>query len=572
MNVNREKLVVVAFVIFALTVWLYWPSTRGGFLVYMDDDDYLREAVRCNGLTWNAVQWAFTCTRPYWQPLARLSHVLDYQIWGTNAGGHHATSVILHALNAALVFGFLWSLLGAVSLTDGERLTMAAGVAAVFAIHPLQVETVAWMSCRTQLLCGTFGIGCLWAYAAGARRQVAWGLYAAALLSSPMAVSLPFVMLAIDYYPLRRHERVGWGQLLREKAVLVALAVGVGVVTMVAESRMTAPWETISASERVLLMLQSLVFYLWKLVWPGQLSTFYPLWPGLALYQRQIMASVLSVGMISAVAVAGRRRWPAVAATWGSYVALVLPVSGLLQTALFAVAARYAYLAILPLVMAAGGAGIWLWRRSTSVARLGLVGVVAFELSVFRARTSSLIPDWCDSETVWRAALAQFPNSVIANRALAMTLLGEGRIKKALEYAQREVELAPQSAQAHMTLSVILGRLGRLRDAVGECEETVRLDPDSAEAQSNLANALVRTGKIEEALGHYEQSLRIKPDSPEMHCNFGAALARMGKKQEAIAQFEQALQLRPDFAAAKDALTALQPRPDGIEVRGSRQP
>ena len=138
---------------------------------------YLRQSVRLNGVTWNAVKWAFTTTEPYYHPLPRLSHVLDYQIWGKNAAGHHATSVVLHALNAALVFGFLWTLLGAASLTTGERLAMALGVAVVFAIHPLQAEPVAWMSGRTQLLCTTFGIGCLWAYVAGARRWAVWGLY-----------------------------------------------------------------------------------------------------------------------------------------------------------------------------------------------------------------------------------------------------------------------------------------------------------------------------------------------------------------------------------------------------------
>ncbi len=159
MTVSRTKLVGIALVIFAVTVWLFWPSVHNGFLTRMDDDEYLRQAVRLNGLTWNAVRWAFTTTQPYYHPLPRLSHVLDYQIWGKNAAGHHATSIVVHALNAALVFGFLWTLLGAASLTTGERLTMAVCVAVAFAIHPFQAESVAWISGRTQLLCTTFGIG-----------------------------------------------------------------------------------------------------------------------------------------------------------------------------------------------------------------------------------------------------------------------------------------------------------------------------------------------------------------------------------------------------------------------------
>lgn len=225
MNASRIKLVGVALGIFVVTVWLHWPSVHGEFLD-VDDKEYLRQSERWNGLTWNAVKWAFTSMDPYYHPLPRLSHVLDYQLWGKNAAGHHATSVFLHALNAALVFGFLWTLLGAVSLTTGERLAMALGVTVAFAIHPFQVESVAWMSGRTQLLCATFGIGCLWAYAAGARRWVVWGLFALALLCKPTAVSLPFAMLAMDYFPLRRHERFGWGRLLWEKAAMIALAGG----------------------------------------------------------------------------------------------------------------------------------------------------------------------------------------------------------------------------------------------------------------------------------------------------------------------------------------------------------
>src|SRR5580704_15309828 len=186
MTVSRTKLVGVALLIFAATVWLYWPALRGGFLVSMDDDAYLQQSARLNGLTWNAVKWAFTTATPYYHPLPWLSHVLDYELWGRNAAGHHATSVVVHALNATLIFGFLWTLLGATSLTTGERLAVAVGVATVFAIHPLQVESVAWMSGRTQLRCTMFGIGSLWAYVAGRRRWIVWILFVLALLCKPM--------------------------------------------------------------------------------------------------------------------------------------------------------------------------------------------------------------------------------------------------------------------------------------------------------------------------------------------------------------------------------------------------
>ncbi|MGO9609864.1 MAG: hypothetical protein ACLPT4_09535, partial [Verrucomicrobiia bacterium] len=485
MNVSRTKLVGIALVIFAVTVWLFWPSVHNGFLTRMDDDEYLRQSVRLNGLTWNAVRWAFTTTQPYYHPLPRLSHVLDYQILGKNAAGHHATSIVVHALNAALVFGFLWTLLGAASLTPGERLTMAASVAMVFAIHPFQAESVAWMSGRTQLLCTTFGIGCLWAYVAGARRWVVWGLFVAALLCKPMAVSLPFVMLAIDYYPLRRHEQLGWGRLLREKAALVALGVLAAAVTITTESQsggVLVPLETISPTQRVLLMFQSLTFYPWRLVCPMHLSPFYPLRLGLSLDQWPVLASVLCVGIVTALAVWGRSRLPALVAGWGAYLALVLPVSGLMQSGMQSVAPRYAYLAMLPLLLLGGGAVVWAWRRSTTVAQVGLVGLLVCELCVFGSLTRRLIPAWHDDETLWRTVLAKFPDSQVANKLILTVLLDQHRTDEALEFAQRYAGLMPQLCQSHCDLGLVLAVLGRLPDAVGEFEEALRLKPDYAEA------------------------------------------------------------------------------------------
>src|SRR5579859_3211083 len=292
MNISRTKLVGLGMLVFTLTAWLYWPTVHGKFLSG-DDMEYLHQSERRNGLTWNAVKWAFTCTDEYYHPLVRLSHVLDYQIYGRNAAGHHATGIVVHALNAALVFGFLWTLLGATSLTTGERLMVALWVALVFAIHPLQTESLAWMSGRTQQLCTMFGIGSLWAYAVGARRWVVWGLYVLALLCKPMAVSFPFVMLAMDYYPLRRHEQLGWGRLVWEKAVWIALAGAVGLATAITKSKSgnLMPLATVPVSERLFLALESLTFFPSKLVWPSHLLPVYPMTLGLSLDQWPVLVS-----------------------------------------------------------------------------------------------------------------------------------------------------------------------------------------------------------------------------------------------------------------------------------------
>ncbi|MGO9527026.1 MAG: tetratricopeptide repeat protein [Verrucomicrobiia bacterium] len=550
MTVSRTRLVGIALVIGAVTVWLYWPSVHGGFLK-VDDGEYLRQSMRWNGLTWNAVKWSFTSTDPYYHPLPRLSHVLDYQIWGTNAAGHHATSVFLHALNATLVFGFLWTLLGATSLSTGERLTVALSVAAVFAIHPLQVESVAWMSGRTQLLCTTFCIGSIWAYAAGARRWVVWGLFVLAILSKPMAVSLPFIMLAVDFFPLRRHKQLGWGRLLWDKAVMIAIAALVGVATMITQPREGGPMALLAAvqlSVRVFRVFESLTFYFVKLIWPAHLS------PDLSLGHPSVFASVVSVVMITAVVVMERRRMPMLAVAWGSYVMLVLPMRGLMVEGSQVVAMRYAYVAILPLLLVAGAAVVWLWRRSMVVARLALVGFLACELCAFAAGTRRLIPDWHSDETMHRATLVEFPDSEQANRALATELSDQGRASEALAYAQRGVEIAPQVCEAHVILGRVLRQLGRFQEAIGQDEQALRMNPNFAQAQYNFGVALVGMGKVPEAAEHFEQALQIKPDYAEAHVNLGAALVRMGKPADAIRHYEEALRIKPDFAEAHSNL------------------
>ena len=585
MKVSRTTLVGVALVIFAATVWLYWPSTHAGFLK-VDDAEYLRQSMRWDGLTWNAVKWAFTSTDAYYQPLVRLSHVLDYQIWGRNAAGHHATSVFLHALNAALVFGFLWTLLGSVSLTTGERLSVALWGAVVFAIHPLQTESVAWMAVRTQLLCTTFGIGAIWAYAAGVRRRAVCGLYVAALLCKPTAVSLPFVMLAMDYFPLRRHERLGWGRLVREKAVLIGIAGVVGVATVITEPQegsSLAPLVAVPLATRVFRVFESLTFYPLKLGWPSHLSPNYV--SDVSLGPWTVLASVLTILFVSAVAVMERRRMPMLLAAWGMYMVLVLPTSPVMPKGRQVVAMRYAYEAMLPVLLLVGAAGVWAWRRSSVATRSVLVGLLSCELCALPAVTHSLIPAWHDDETMRRATLAEFPGSEEAHRALATELSDQEKAGEALAYAQRGVEIAPQVCEAHVILGCVLCQLGRfpeavrqeeqavqinphsakanfyfgwtlmklgkVREAVEHYEQALRINPDYAEAHNNLGTIFLREGKVSDAIGHYEQALRIIPDCARAHYNLGMALAQTGKIEDAVAHFELALRINPDYAEAR---------------------
>jgi tetratricopeptide (TPR) repeat protein len=540
MNVARKTLLGVALAIFALAFWLHWPSVHGGFL-NGDDKDYLERAEHFNGLTWEAVKWAFTTKDPYYQPLPRLSHALDYQLWGKNAVGHHATCVFLHALNAIIVFGFMWTLLGALSMTNGERLTVAAVIAVVFAIHPLQVESVAWISGRTQMHCALFGFSCLWAYAANMRWWVVWGLFVLALLCKPMAVSLPFVMVAMDYFPLRRYDRLDWRQLLREKAVLIVLAVVVSVATITTESSVG---ETLPLAPRLWMVFPNVMFYVWRLVFPVHFAPFYSLRVGPSPFQWRVVVSILSVGMITALAVWGWRRVPALAAAWSAYLAIVLPVTGLVHGGW--AAPRHAYLAMLPLLPLAGGAALWLWRRSRTVVHYVVIGLFATELCVFGFLTRSLIPDWRNDETVFRAVLVWFPDTEFANRTLAITLLDQKRGEEALVYAKHDVQIAPQLGWSHVALGAVLKGLGRFPEAAEQYEMALQLKADTSDVHQDLGNVLLLMDRLPEAIEQYEQALQLKPNVAETHYNLGLCLEKTGKLQEAIEHWEQAVQLKPD--------------------------
>jgi Flp pilus assembly protein TadD len=378
----------------------------------------------------------------------------------------------------------------------------------------------------------------------------------AALLCKPTAVSFPFVMLAMDYFPLRRHEQLGWGRLLREKAVLMVLGVLAAAVTIITEFRkggMMLPLETVTLSQRVLLMFLSLAFYPWKLVWPARLSAWYPLRLGISLGQPLAFVSMLCVAIVTVLSVRHRRRTPALATGWVAYVMLVLPVSGLMQRNSPAVALRYAYLTMVPLLLLGGGAVVWAWRRSATVVRVGLVGLLTCELCVFGLLTHRLIPIWHDDETLWRTVLVQFPDSDVANRLLALGLLGQGRASEALEYAQRDVELEPQQCLSHNNLALVLAALGRLPDAVGEYEKALRINPDYAEAHVNLGVTLVKAGRPDDAIRHYQEALRLKPDcAGAAHVNIANALLVQGRVQDAIRHYEEALRINPEDAGAHD--------------------
>ncbi len=524
--------VTCAVLVALLVVLAFWPCLRNGF-THWDDDIYLEGAAQ------HGVGWAWTTTRVYYHPLTWWSHMLDLKLWGRNPVPHHAVNVLLHALNAGLVVWLAWLLT--------RQLPLAVWVGVGFAIHPLQVESVAWIAERKNVLCGFFSLLALILYLRG-RWWPMVAAYVAALLSKPMAVPLPLVMMAMDYFP---NGRRGW-RIVTEKWLLLVLAAGITVLAFHGQIGTGAlRTHELSALERVFVAARSLVFYLWKIVWPAWLSPFYPLGENLRLAQAEFIVPVILCAGITA----GVWRVAAGRAAWLAYVALVLPVSGLFQAGGQAVADRFAYLAMIPVLLVIGGV-VLKWRR------LGPVVLAGFA-SWWVVRTEQQIPVWHDDATLWQAVVTHYPQSRVAYRLLADALIEQRRFDEALPVAEHAAQVA--NDETELTL---LGRdFGVLTEwfieqrnfaaAARAARGAVGLMPDNLAARSALGLALLKTGQYAEAV----EQLRDVP-LPAARYNLACAYARLGRLEDARAALDEAVALEPKFAewAARDPeLAALRP-------------
>ncbi|MGA2221289.1 MAG: tetratricopeptide repeat protein [Verrucomicrobiia bacterium] len=572
---KREARIVVgaALAVAAITVWVHWPSIHGGFLNW-DDDLYLEEVARHPRLTWQTVAWAFSATVPfYYHPLTFLSHVADYQLWGKNPAGHHLTNLLLHGLNSGLVVLFLWMLLENVGASFGERVALAGGVALVFGLHPLQVEPVAWVAERKTILCAFFSLTSLCAYLQLTRRPSSrpwrWAmtlLFVAALLAKPMAMTLPLVMLVMDFFPLRRHEIIGWRRLLKEKSLLFGLSALDLALTVIGQARSGAvmAMQAHSVGERCLAAARGVVFYLWKLTWPGWLCPFYPLGGTMSLRQAEFLVPVILVAVISVLVVRLRRRAPALLAAWCCYLALLVPVSGLMQVGSQAVADRFMYLAMLAPLLVLGWGGVWLWRRVRAAGWSVLLLLLCGELIFLVVRTRQQIPVWRNSETLWTNVLGHFPRSGIAHGHLAMALAEQRRFEEALPYAQAALADIPDYPVARATLEDVCSELAIARverrqfaEALPYTREALELNPTNSSVRAMLGLIYLKTRQFTEAAPELQEALRLNPDLPAARYNLACAYSRLGRFAEAFAALENLLPSQPQFAQAATRDTEL---------------
>ena len=614
---NRARVLCVYLLLFLATLAVY-SQVRHFDFVNFDDPEYIGENnhVRA-GLTWNGLVWAFTSyDAANWFPLTWLSHMAAYQFFGLRSGWHHGINVLFHALASLLLLAALKRMTGA--------LWRSALVAFLFALHPLHVESVAWIAERKDVLCAFFWFLTLWCYARYAQRPglgryllVLLG-FGCGLMAKPMIVTLPFVLLLLDVWPLRRANRLA---ILWEKVPLFALAAGVSLATYIAQQRGHAVrlLSSLPAGLRVANALVTYIVYIVRTFWPAKLAVYYPYSHDLPVWRA--VAAGVALAAITLLVLRWFRAYPYLAVGWFWYLGTLVPVIGFVQVGGQSSADRYTYLPMVGLtIMLSWGAADFVKRypRARSVAAVSAVAacsaclvltwlqvrywansgalfehaaevttgnhiahnnLAAYYLTQMRNEEAwgqviqalRIKPNYAEahvnlatilrrlgkadeSEKEYRVALSLQPDNVEAHSGYGALLLGQGRANEALREFREVVELRPEYANGRYDVGRMLATLGRTDEAMAQFSEAIRLRPDHAEAHHSLGFALVSRGRLNEALAQFAAEAQLKPTDASVHNNLGRLLAGAGRLDEAIAQFSEALRIKPDFEAARKSL------------------
>jgi tetratricopeptide (TPR) repeat protein len=614
---NTRRTSLICLLLGAATLLTFWPQTGRDFITY-DDSFYLTENAQVQqGLTWEGVAWALrTGTAGNWHPLTWLSHMLDVQLFGLNAGWHHLTSLLLHTANAVLLFLLLQRMTGAA--------WRSAFVAALFALHPLHVQSVAWAAERKDVLSAFFFMLTLGAYSRYAQRPksedrnprtegnlkaeirkngsthpssrfplppsafylLSLLFFALGLMSKPMLVTVPFLLLLLDYWPLcrlgPRTQDSEFNTLLArlwEKLPFFALSAASCVVTVWAQSGGGAvvPVAVLSFPQRLANALAAYLGYLEQMLWPANLAVLYPLEGGVPAGTLILSAALLLV--VTAGALWSWRRRPYLAVGWFWYLGMLVPVIGLVQVGMQRMADRYTYLPLIGVFVmvtweAAQRWDQWRWGRQALAATAGLV------LAACALVTHREVGYWKDSEQLFGRAIEVAPANYIALDNYGRALLKQGKLPEAVQaftaavelrpeldasrcglgtalleqakYAEaadqftRVLDLQPDHFVALIQLGMIRGRQGKLEAAADLLSRGCRLRPDDAGAHNNLGNVLILQGKYEEAARQFEETVRLKPSHSGALNNLALTRKKLGRPEAAIAHYREALVVQPD--------------------------
>jgi len=531
-KISRRWLRLGICISLAVLTWVVFGQLLQYDFINYDDPRYVYENTNItNGLTIGGIAWAFTHIHSMnWHPLTTISHMLDCQLYGLKPGAHHFTNVLLHSIVAILLLLVLQRMTGGPSGTGS--IWRSAFVAAVFAIHPLRVESVAWIAERKDVLSGVFFMLTLLTYFRYVRvRSIGHYLtvlfmFALGLMCKPMLVTLPFVLLVLDYWPLGRirgqksdvsgHENLV--MLVVEKIPLVGLSAISSVVTFLAQRGAVGWTEQLPVLARINNAVVTYAAYMWQMLWPVKLAVFYP-HPESRLPLWEIILCLLLLIGITAAAVVLRKSRPYFITGWLWYLGMLVPVIGLVQVGWQGRADRYTYLPQIGLYIAitwgiADVTAAWRWQREILTAGTAIVvGLLSWRASVQASY-------WRDSETLFTHALAVTSNNDVAKNNLGIVFLQKGNLDEAISLLQAAVDLRPENSPAH----------------------------------ENLAKALLQKGQVTDALVHYRRLLELQPDNIEVHNIVGTVLIQQGQAREAVEEWQKVLAIQPDNGNAMSNL------------------
>ena len=556
---RRVQVAGLALALVAVTLVLYLPVRSYPFIGF-DDPGYVTENPRVTaGLSWSAVRWALTSGYfANWHPLTWISHMVDVQLFGLNGGAHHLTNLVLHVANTLLLFVLLTKMTGAVG--------RSAFVAALFAVHPMHVESVAWVAERKDVLSTAFWLLTTWAYLVYTRKPqlLRYGLvlllYALGLMSKPMLVTLPCTLLLLDVWPLRRavigeSPRAVWLRLLYEKIPLFALAAASSVITFLVQ-RTSGAVESLTVvplSVRTANAILAYWLYVQKLAVPTGLAILYS-YPT-NLFVGTVLLALAAVVAVSVIAVRASHTRPYLLVGWLWFLGTLVPVIGIVQVGKQPMADRYSYIPSIGLfVLVAWGAADLLTRLRAPRPAAPILSVLA--VGVFTLVAQRQLQYWRLSSELWKHTIAVTGENYLAENNLGWDLVREHKPDEAIPHYLEAIRLRPRFIGGHTNLALALAELGRVDEAIVQFEEALRLEPKNHLVNLHLGFALSRKGRLDDAASQFKEAIRLKPDYVEAHNGLGLVLARKGDVEGAIREYNEALRGMPTFAEAHSNLGA----------------
>jgi len=589
-SIKQSRFAGCGISIFLLAItWAVFGQTFGHQFINYDDPLYVLDNAHVRaGLTWRGIAWAFTHVHSQnWHPLTTISHMLDCQWFGLNPGAHHLVNVFFHSIAAVLLFLLLAQITGGPSSPRDESVRLAdrtgdiwlsGFVAAVFAIHPLRVESVAWIAERKDVLSGVFFMLTLIAYVAYTRKQSIGRyltmsiLFACGLMSKPMLITTPIVLLLLDYWPLGRFTKSTTSKLVIEKIPLFALSVGSSVATLWAQNFALGSTQFLPLQWRITNALFSYFEYVRQMFWPVDLIPFY-VHPENRLELWRLLIAVMVLITLTAMAFVRRRKNPYLIVGWFWYLVMLIPVIGIVQVGLQGHADRYTYLPQIGLYIAL----VWLiWdltksclsRRSDSAKaerqrKIILSGAGAFVVGTLSILSWKQTAHWRDTETLWRHTLAITPNSDVAHAGLGGILFVRGQIDEAIDHYESALRLRDGNTAAHFGLGRALAAKQKTDAAIFHFQKALSIQPDYIGASNDLGVLFASKGEIKEAIAAWEQSLSFDPDNPDAANDIAwvratAADADLRNGREALELAQRALRSGGENAVVLRTLAAAQ--------------